>query len=357
MSDQPEKHEKEFAPSAQKIRKAREDGNVFRSQEITSVVSLALAMGILSFTGMTGLGVMRRMFEHTFIMAPTTEVTRHSVVAIVIRNTSSIFLMTAPFLLLMMIAGVAMSIAQSGWNLTPKPLMPKAERISPLKGMKRLFSARGLFSAGKSFAKIIIVGPIAYVFIRDRIPEFLTLQNMAPDAIVSTAIGWAVSLALRILAVLFVVSGIDFAFERWKYQSDLKMTFKEVRDEAKETEGDPHMRNRRKALARELIRPRLDHAVMKSDVVITNPTHYAVALRYDPSESDAPRVMAKGMRKRALRIKALAFEYGIPVIENKPLARALYSATDELEEIPEELYQAIAAILAEIYRNRNSRVA
>lgn len=357
MSDQPDKHEKQFEASAQKIRKAREDGNLFKSQEITSVVSLSLAIGLLAFAGTTGIGVMEELFRNSFALAPRTVLTEESIIPIILQTGTKVVLTVAPFMLLMMFAGVGMSIAQSGWNVSVKPLMPKLERVSPLKGMKRIFSSRGVFGAGKSFAKVAVVGPIAYVFISNRIPELLALHSMALDAVVEQTISWVVTLAAQILSILFILSGIDFAFERKKYGDDLKMTFKEVRDETKDSEGDPHMKSKRRAMAQKLIRPRLDHAVMKSHVVITNPTHYAVALRYDPSESDAPRVMVKGMRKRALRIKALAFEHGIPVIENRPLARALYSATEELEEIPEELYQAIAAILAEVYRNRNVRVA
>jgi flagellar biosynthetic protein FlhB len=357
MSEQPEKDEKQFEASAQKIRKAREDGNVFKSQEIVSVVSLSLAIGMLAFGGMAGIRVMKGMFAASFQTAPQIILTEDSLIPVLFATTGKVALALTPFVLSLMVAGVAMSVAQSGWNVSMKPLMPKVDRISPLKGMKRIFSSRGLFSAGKSFAKVAVVGPIAYIFIRNRIPELLNLHNMTLDEVMLQTIKWIVSLAAQLLSILFVLSAADFAFERHKYTQDLKMTFKEVKDENKENEGDPLMKSKRKALAQKLTRPRLDHAVMKSDVVITNPTHYAVALRYDPSESSAPRVMAKGMRKRALRIKALAFEYGVPVIENRPLARALYSATNELDEIPEDLYQAIAAILAEVYRNRNVRVA
>ncbi len=357
MSDKPEQDEKQFDPSAQKIRKAREEGNVFKSQEIVSVMALSLAIGLLALAGMKGIGIMKGMFAVSYQLAPQVILTEDSVIPVLIGTSGKVALAVVPFMLMMMGAGVAMSVAQSGWNLTLKPLMPKAERISPLKGFKRIFSARGIFGAAKSFAKVAVVGPIAYVFIENRIPELLTLHNMPLEAVMPQTIRWIVTLAAQILSILFVLSGVDFAFERHKYMQDLKMTFKEVKDESKENEGDPQMKSKRRAFAQTLTRPRLDHAVMKSDVVITNPTHYAVAIRYDSSESDAPRVMAKGMRKRALRIKALAFEYGVPVIENRPLARALYSATNENDEIPEDLYQAIAAILAEVYRNRNVRVA
>lgn len=160
-------------------------------------------------------------------------------------------------------------------------------------------------------------------------------------------------LVLKLLLALTVLSVPDFAFEKWKYTKDLKMTDQEVKEERKQQEGDPMVKGQRLKRARELaLRPRLDHAVLKADVVVTNPTHYAIALHYRPEEMMAPRVLAKGLRKRALRIKALAQEHGVPTVEDRPLARALYDGVAEGGEIPEELYPAVATILAEIYRQR-----
>lgn len=165
-----------------------------------------------------------------------------------------------------------------------------------------------------------------------------------------------IQLAAAMLGALLLLSAVDFAYEKWKYKQDLKMTAQEIKDEYRETEGDPMVKSRRLKKARELTRRRrLDHAVLRSDVVITNPTHYAVALRYDPSEASAPRVMAKGIRKRALRIRALAQAHDIPVVEDPPLARALYHNVPEEQEIPVELYLAVATILAEIYRQRGQQ--
>ena len=160
-------------------------------------------------------------------------------------------------------------------------------------------------------------------------------------------------LFLKVILILIVITVIDFAYEKWRHKEDMKMTKQEVQDERKQTDGDPKIKRQRFKLALKLLRrPRLDHAVMKADVVVTNPTHFAVALKYDAGESPAPRVLVKGIRKRALRIKSLALENNIPVIEDPPLARALYRSVQEEQEIPEELYPAVATILAAIYRKR-----
>jgi flagellar biosynthetic protein FlhB len=158
-----------------------------------------------------------------------------------------------------------------------------------------------------------------------------------------------------LLAALFVVAALDFAFEWWKYYEDLKMSKKDLEDEQKETEGDPEMEEKRREKQQELAeQPRMDHAVMKSDTVVTNPTHYAIALRYDPDEAPAPRVLLKGVRKRALHIKQLAKEYDVPTVENRSLAHALYENVPEEEEIPEDLYPAVATILAEVYKQQRN---
>ena len=354
MSD---KHDKQFDPTPQRLKKAREEGNVFRSMEINSVIMLSVGVSALAIMGKPSLKLFIEEFAMLFSMGPTIELTATSVATTIMGSMKNLAFAVIPFMLLMTVTGVALSAAQSGISITTKPLQPKLERISPLKGMKRIFSSRGLFGAGKSLLKIAVVLPVAYAYIKSRLPEILELHTNPPGEIPVILITWIAILGGQILAILFVLSAADFAFEKWKYKEDLKMSFQEIKDEHKENEGDPQMRVKRRQFARQLIRPRLDHAVMKSDVVLTNPTHYAVALRYDPTEADAPRVMAKGIRKRALRIKELAFQFDVPVIENKPLARALYASVNELDEIPEDLFPAIAAVLAEIYRGRDRGVA
>ena len=346
-----DKDDKQFDPTPQRLRKAREEGNVFKAQDMVSVVSLMIGMSVLVAGMPAGFGAMKTLSKQIFLASSTTTINASSLPPLMVEIGSKVMVILLPFMLALMVVGVGMNVAQSGWNVTMKPLEPKPEKISPIKGMKRIFSAKGLFTTFKSVLKILIVGPIAYFNITGKLPEILMLHTLALPAILSTATQWIVVLLAQLIIVLFILSAIDFAFEKWKYKEDLKMSKQEIKDEAKESEGNPQVKVRRRQIARDIARrPRLDHAVLKADVVVTNPTHYAVMLRYDPEEAAAPIVLAKGIRKRALRIKALAKEHGVPTVEDRPLARALYATVEETQEIPPDLYPAVAAVLAEIYR-------
>jgi flagellar biosynthesis protein FlhB len=354
MSEQPDKQDKQFDPTPRRIEKAREEGNVFRSQDMTAITMVFVGSSVLALGMPFAFSALQHLFAHIFstVMMPLRADTATPILRDVGMRASLIML---PYLLMLLVTGVAVNLAQTGINLTFKPLKPKPDRISPLKGLKRIFSAQGLFNVFKSMMKIAVVGPLAYITIRNAMPEILELPARALPDVLSTAMRLILILLAQLIVVLLFLSVLDFAFEKWRYKRDLKMSAKEIKDEQKESEGDPHMRNRRRQRAREMSqRPRLDHAVLKADVVVTNPTHYAVALKYDAEAGGAPRVLVKGIRKRALRIKELAAELGVPTVEDRPLARALYASVAEEQEIPEDLYPAVAAILAEIYR-KNGR--
>ncbi len=352
-----ENQDKTFDPTPQRIKKAREEGNLFKAQDLISILSLTVGMSVLVLGGPAGFDRLKLLARDVFLRAGTTEpLGIPSFLSLITHLGVGVIQIVLPFMLALTVVGVAANILQSGWNLTAKPLIPKPERISPLKGLKRIFSAQGLFTTLKSLLKIAIVGPIAYVNISGRLPELLMLHTLPLGNIFGLASHWLLILTAQIIVVLFLLSGVDFGFEKWRYKEDLKMSKQELKDEAKETEGDPKVKGKRRALAMKVSRrARLDHAVMKGDVVVTNPTHYAVVLRYDPEEAAAPRVLAKGVRKRALQIKALALEFGVPMVEDRPLARALYNTVEEAAEIPADLYPAVAALLAEIYRQQGRR--
>ena len=356
MSDQPDRQEKIHDPSPQRLRKAREDGNVFRSKEMSSVGMLMIGGATIVLGMPAAFGVLQGLTRDVFLRAPTMAFTPKSMQMLYADLGLQALLILGPLFGLLLVAGAGLSVAQTGWNVSAKPLAPKGNRISPLQGFKRIFSMKGLFETGKSLAKIVVVGPLAYFAVKEHLPEILMLHTVPLEGIFPTAGGWIASLLMQMLLALALLSAADFAFEKWKYKADLKMTDKEVKDEAKNTEGDPHIKGKRRQVAREMARrPRLDHAVLHADVVVTNPTHYAVALKYDPEAGGAPRVLPKGVRKRALRIKSLAAELGVPTVENRPLARALYAAVPEGAEISEDLYAAVAEVLAEVFRQREKR--
>ncbi len=353
MSDKPDRQEKVHDPSAQRLKKAREEGNVFRSKELGSVGVLLAGGALLVLGAPVAFDSLQTLTADLFLGAATTPLDIEGMPHLLVAVGLPVLGLLLPFFAVVMVAGTAASVAQTGFILTGKPLEPKFSRVNPLEGAKRLFSAKGAFDAGKALVKVVLVGPIAYHVLKDRLPELLGLYALPLDAIVRQAGAWFVDLTLPVLGALLALAAVDYAWERHRWFIDLKMTDKEVKDEAKEQEGDPHVRARRKQKARELARrPRLDHAVLKADVVVTNPTHYAVALTYDPEVGAAPVVLAKGIRKRALRIKALAADLGVPTVEDRPLARALYATVEEGHAIDESLYPAVAAVLAEVYRRR-----
>lgn len=350
MSD---KSDKIFDPTPGRIRKAREEGNLFKSQDVTSIALLLVGITMISVFMPRAFEALKTMTARTFLVSAQTEVTVMEMPAIIRELGLQTGMILAPFIASIFVTSIAIQLAQSGWNVTTKPLEPKPDKISPLKGLQRIFSAKGAFNTAKAVLKIAIVGPVAYQDISGRMESILMLPSLPMPEIVALAGDWMIVLVYKLLVVLIVLAVIDAAFEKWKYHEDLKMSKQEVKDESRESDGDPHVKSRRKQLAMEMKRrPRLDHAILKADVVITNPTHFAVMLRYDPEEATAPFVLAKGIRQRALRIKSLAFEFDVPMVEDRPLARALYHTVEEMTEIPADLYPAVATILAEIYREK-----
>lgn len=355
MSDKPDRQEKVHDPSPTRLRKAQEDGNVFKSRELVSVAVLLAGGSALLLGGPTAFGRLQDLTARLLLGAATTPLSVDALPHLFAEVAWPALTLLLPFFGIVTVAAAASTVAQTGWNVTAKPLAPKASRVSPLEGAKRLFSAKGAFDALKAIAAAAIVGPLAYGVLRERADDMLGLAALPVDAIAGMAGGWVVDLSAPVLGALLGLAAVDYAFQRHRWRGDLKMTDKEVKDEAKDQEGDPHVRGRRRQRARELAsRPRLDHAVLRADVVITNPTHYAVALRFDPAAGGAPVVLCKGIRKRALQIKQLAAEAGVPTVEDRPLARALYATVDEGAPIDESLYAAVAAILAEVYRTRTA---
>ncbi len=354
MSDAPDRSDKQFDPTPRRLKKAREEGNVFRSRELASAGLLATATAVIGMGAPAAFGTLRAMTVRVYSEAPEAILTPEGLPHILADVGRDAFLVVGPLFAALMVVAFGANVAQGGWTLSTKPLMPKGNRISPASGFKRVVSTKGLFEMGKALSKAVIVGPIAWLALKAWLPDILVLHAVPMEAAFSALGGWTLGLVAQMLLALVLLSGVDFAFGKWKHTQDLKMTHQEMKDENKDSEGDPHLKGKRRQIARErALRPRLDHAVMKADVVVTNPTHYAVALAYDTAEGPAPKVLVKGMRKRALRIKELAREHGVPTVENVPLARALHATVEEGAFIDEALYQAVAAVLAEVYRQRD----
>ncbi|UZQ86923.1 flagellar biosynthesis protein FlhB [Thermoclostridium stercorarium] len=255
-----------------------------------------------------------------------------------------------PFFAVSLVAGVGSSYAQVGSLFTTEPLKPKLSRINPINGVKRIFSLRGLIELLKAILKIIIIGVVAWKSIQAETNNIARLMNLdllqAAGYIVSTSINVAIKICLCMVAIAV----LDFLYQWWQYERDLRMTKQEVKEEYKETEGNPETKQRIRSKMREISTRRMLSEVPKADVVITNPTHYAVAILYDADKAPAPVVIAKGQDYIAMRIKEVAKEHGVEIVENREVAQALYKNVEIGQQIPPELYQAVAEILAFVYR-------
>lgn len=259
------------------------------------------------------------------------------------------FKAVAPFLVIVAVVALLASVLQVGFRTTTKPLMPSLAKLNPLAGLGRMFKGQNWFQLGMNVVKLVVVGSIVYWRIKISFGEIMALhmidfpENFARAAEIIYGMAWRVALALVIIGCL------DWIWHKWKFERDIRMTKQEVKEEAKRNEGDLEIKARRRQLARKMIMQGINRDVPHADVVVTNPTELAIAIKYDPTTMAAPRVVAKGAGFLAARIRQVAIANGVPIIERKPLAQALYKTVDVGQEVPPHLYQAIAEILAYVY--------
>jgi len=343
-------------PSEYKIRKAREEGRVAKSQELIGALVLLMPALALVFMGPSMLRTSLEMVRFYFDRINELDPTRDGI--IVQAFFSYFFRLVVPVASVAILAAVFSNLVQTGFLFTTKPLTPNFSKIVPRFGkyfQRTLFSGEALFNVAKSIAKIAIVGIVAFFIIRSRIEELANLQTVTLWNGVSTIASLAARLLIVVALLLLALSIPDYLFQRFQYRESLKMTKQEVKEERKMYEGDPLIKNRLRQRMRELLSRNMAANVPKADVVITNPTHFAVALEWNQGTMAAPLVTAKGADEVALRIRRIAEESGVPVIENRPLARALFAETEIGDSIPEKYYQAIAAVLAHVYKLNEER--
>lgn len=328
--------------------KAREKGEIPRSRELTGIMPLWVVFLYLSFGGfmLTALlaylrASLKRGFEVSLNDVSFVDMFR--------ADTFQVGLMMAPFFGVMLVVIVVVHFLQTGFLISPAPLSPDINKINPIEGIKKFFSLNTIFETIKGIFKIIVLGLILYLLIKKELINLPLLVDMDIQAIAGFSFNQIRKLLLISAVVLTVFAIADFAYQRWQFERNLRMTKQEVKEEYKEVEGDPRVKARIKSLQREMARKRMMQEVPKADVVITNPTHFAVALKYDSSKMGAPTVIAKGANLIAEKIKEIANKSGIPVFEDKPLARILFKLNIG-QEIPETLYRAVATILANVYK-------
>jgi flagellar biosynthetic protein FlhB len=279
--------------------------------------------------------------------------TGHAVSALMTQMLLQLLKNVWPFFLIGVVIAVVVGIMQVGWKVSFKPMEPKLSKFNPISGFKRIFSKESLFNLVMAVVKITVIGLIAYFSIRNKADDLFILYEISLNQAIALMGNIILNTGLRISLVYLVVGLIDYVYQKHKFSEDMKMTKQEVKDEYKNTEGDPQIKGQQRRKMQEASQRRMMKDVPKADVVITNPTHFAVALRYDADAGKAPVVVAKGEDYLALKIKEAAKENNVEIVENKPLARMLYHNVDIGAEIPPELYQAVAEVLATVYRMKN----
>ena len=246
------------------------------------------------------------------------------------------------------------TVYQVGWKVTAKPMEPKLSKFNPVNGFKRIFSKDSLFELLKSIVKVGVIAYVAYTNVVDEADNLFILYDISLNQAIALTGNIIIDFGIEISIIFIVIGLIDYIYQKWKFGEDMKMTKQEVKDEYKNTEGNPEIKGRIRQKMREASQRRMMQDVPKADVVITNPTHFAVAIKYDAEVSKAPIVVAKGEDYLAQKIKEVAREHNVEIVENKPLARMLYHNVDIGAEIPPELYQAVAEVLAMVYHMKNS---
>lgn len=356
MADQPAQDKTE-QPTPKRREDAKDKGNVAKSRELNSVAVLIGGMLAIKFTSDYFSQTVKMFFRNTYIESSLMQITVQSLPGQLSKLMLVVASLLLPILVTVLVFGLASNIGQIGFMMAKKALIPDFKRINPLSGIKRMFSSRSLVELAKGVLKVVILALVSYLVLTKYQDEYLLLATQTPSEIISFFVSVFFELTIKVTIALLIMAVGDYAYQKYQHEKELKMTKQEVKDEMKNQEGDPKVRSRIKSEQRKMVASRMMQAVPEATVVVTNPTHIAVALKYDPqSSADAPKVIAKGKRKLAEKIKKIAREHGVPVIENKPLARGLYEYCEVGMEIPIVFYQTVAEILSKIYSENKKRL-
>jgi flagellar biosynthetic protein FlhB len=347
-----EQSERTEPPSQRRLDQARERGQVPRSRELGNFATMIGGSATLVVLGGWAAGRMAEVMRAGLSVTPQQLADPLSMLGTLGMATRSMIGMLLPVFAAVVVLLFAAAIALGGWNISLEPMIPDFSRLSPLEGIKRLFGVQGAGELGKALLKVLVVGGVCAGVAMHLFGDVMGVGHMAPRAAIGRG-AYLVALAFVMLsASLSVVALVDVPLQLFQYHRNLRMTRQEVRDEAKESDGNPETKRRIRQVQQAIARRRMMQKVPGADVVIVNPTHFAVALKYDPAKMRAPRVLAKGVDLVALNIRRIAAENGVAVFESPKLARALYGSTDLDREIPAGLYLAVAQVLSYVFRVR-----
>jgi len=355
MAEENKDQEKTEQATPKRKEQAREKGQVAKSRELASVAVLGACLLYFYFGASSMISQLMDLMKMYLRKSGQTSLTIDNIQPFLFDFAFQVFIVMIPFLLIAMVAGYVVNILQVGFLFSSESITPKFSKIDPLKGFQRLFSLQSLVELFKNILKMAIVGIVAYLTVKSESGMIVPLMNSNVQDIfiyigkISFKILYSTCWVLVILAIL------DYAYQRWEHEKSIKMSKQEIKEESKQTDGDPLIKGRIKRLQREIARKRMMAAVPKADVVITNPTHFAVAIRYESEVMNAPIVVAKGADFLAEKIKDIARNNEVPVVENKAVAQVLYKMVAVDQAVPENLYKAIAEILAYVYSLKQKR--
>ncbi|MCL2253979.1 MAG: flagellar biosynthesis protein FlhB [Lachnospiraceae bacterium] len=352
--------EKTEEPTGKKLEDARKEGQVAKSKEVYNAFGLlALFIVINVYVGYMGKSLIE-VFSTMYKQIPDLIKMHEGYLPVLtyrglfITMLTRVIILVGPLMLIMFIVAFVCDIVQVKWKVTSKPLKPKFSKLNPLKGFKKILSKNSIVELIKSIAKIGIIAYVSYLYLRDKIDDLFILYDIPLNYAIGMLGELVFELGIRIAVVYLLIALLDFIYQKRKHKKDLMMSKKEVKDEYKNQEGDPLVKSQQRRRMMQASQRRMMQALPEADVVITNPTHYAVAIKYDESEYKAPVVLAKGADFVALKIKEAAKEHNIHIVENKPLARMLYTNVEIGEMVPPELYQAVAEVLAMVYHMKGT---
>ncbi|MCA3269893.1 MAG: flagellar biosynthesis protein FlhB [Thalassospira sp.] len=351
MSEDTDESQKTEEPSQRKLDQAREKGQVISSKEVSNWLALFAGAVLTAYAlPSVGMGLVQAFIPMLESSHDFNVDSLGSVNTLITDITLQVFLLLAVFMVILILAGIGGNALQTGFLVSWESVQPKLEKISPIAGFKRLFSKKSLVEFLKGIFKISIVAGVGYFAIQPMLKGIDTWVTMTVPGSLHILQDLLSRLFVGVLAILFVIAVLDYVFQRFDFLKQMRMSRHELREEYKDTEGDPHIKGKLKQQRAERAGKRALTKVPEASVIITNPTHYAIALKYEKGQSGAPIVLAKGVDFLAQKIRELAIEHKIPIVENPPLARALYAACDIDEEVPFEHYKAVADVISYVFR-------
>jgi flagellar biosynthetic protein FlhB len=342
--------EKTEQPTPRRRSEARNQGQVAKSTDLSAAIDLGGATVILVALGGGLLAAMADMLRRALEAEGSGPMTVAAVKPAMLAAMGAGARAILPMLLLVFAVAAAAQFMQVGWLFTTRPIQPKFDKLNPASGLKKLANKRNAVKAAVNSLKMCVIVLVAWLVLRGEVGKILSLPLMEMPGAFYAMGRLVLNLAIWLLVVLLIIGIIDWSYQRWQHNQDLRMTKQEVKDERRAMEGDPEIKSRRMRMAMEIAMQRLERAVPEADVIVTNPTHFSVAIKYDQATMRAPRVTAKGADFLAFRIRHLAIMNGVPIVERPPLARALFHGCEEGQEVHPEHYQAVAEVLAYVYR-------